>query len=82
MYYWHKESDPQDSIIPFSMFDQVTVYAKDETIKDIEKKIQRLAKAWPDKYSPDEKYVLKKKRDMEFYLHGIYQMVDGKLRRV
>jgi hypothetical protein len=84
LYYWHRESDPHDGIIPFSKFDQLTVYSKDSTLKDIEKKIIRCSKVWPDKYSPEERYVLKRKRDRDggLYLHGIYQMIDGKLTKV
>ena len=76
MYYWHKESDPLDGIIPLSG-DIVTVYAMDKTIAAIQKKIVRRSK-----YCPDDRFVVKKKRGMKFYLHGIYQMIDGKLRRV
>ena len=82
MFYWHKQSDPHGGFTPFSTRDVLTVYAKDRTIKEIQRHIERLQKAWPDKYSFDEKYIVKKKRGMEFYLHGVYQMIDGKLRRL
>lgn len=82
MFYWHKQSDPHDGITPFSDRDRLTVYAMDKTIGAIQRKIARHTVVWPDKYHPDEKYVVKKKKGMDFYLHGIYQMVDGKLRRV
>ena len=83
MYYWHKESDPLDEIVPLTVAniigesDIVTVYAMDKTIAAIQKKIVRRSK-----YCPDDRCVVKKKSGAKFYLHGIYQMIDGKLRRV
>lgn len=81
MFYWHKESDPLDGIVPLSG-DIVTVYAMDKTILAIQKKIIRHMEVWPNKYAADDKFVVKKKRGMKFYLHGVYQLIDGKLRRV
>jgi len=81
MFYWHKESDPLDGIVPL-FGDIVTVYAMDKTIGAIQNKIQRQAKAWPDKYNPDDVYVVKTKKDKRFKLHGHYQLINDKLRRV
>jgi len=60
----------------------MTIYAMDKTIGAIQNKIQRQAKAWPDKYNPDDVYVVKTKKDMRFKLHGHYQLINDKLRRV
>ena len=54
----------------------------DKTIGAIQNKIQRQAKAWPDKYNPDDVYVVKTKKDKRFKLHGHYQLINDKLRRV
>lgn len=82
MFYWYNISKKGDSIVPYSRFDKVTVYAMDKTIGAIEKKIKRQSEIWPDKYGPDDIYAVKKKRGVEFFVHGFYRMVDGKLKKI
>tara|TARA_X000001382_G_scaffold17054_3_gene10689 strand:+ start:661 stop:909 length:249 start_codon:yes stop_codon:yes gene_type:complete len=82
MYYWYNLSCGNESIIRPFAGDIVTIYAMDKTIGAIQNKIQRQAKAWPDKYNPDDVYVVKTKKDKRFKLHGHYQLINDKLRRV
>ena len=82
MYYWYNLSCGNESIIRPFAGDIVTIYAMDKTIGAIQNKIQRQAKAWPDKYNPDDVYVVKTKKDMRVKLHGHYQLINDKLRRV
>ena len=82
MYYWYNLSCGNESIIRPFAGDIMTIYAMDKTIGAIQNKIQRQSKAWPDKYNPDDVYVVKTKKDMGFKLHGHYQLINDKLRRV
>jgi hypothetical protein len=82
MYYWYNLSSGNHSTIRPLEGDIVTIYAMDKTITAIQNKIQRQAKAWPDKYNPDDVYVVKTKKDMGFKLHGHYQLINDKLRRI
>ncbi len=82
MYYWYNLSCGNEAIIRPFAGEIMTSYAMDKTIGAIQNKIQRQAKAWPDKYNPDDVYVVKTKKDMRFKLHGHYQLINDKLRRV
>ena len=62
MYYWYNLSCGNESIIRPFAGDIVTIYAMDKTIGAIQNKIQRQAKAWPDKYNPDDVYVVKNQK--------------------
>ena len=91
MYYWFNSR--ADSPRPFTLttptlvdicdvVERVTIYSMDKTIGAIQNKIQRQAIIWPDKYKDDDVYIVKTKQGHGFKLHGRYQMLDGKLRRI
>jgi|DEB0MinimDraft_6_1074348.scaffolds.fasta_scaffold135966_2 hypothetical protein len=82
MFYWYRLSDAHDSLTPFGPHDVLTVYAMDKTIGAIQKKILKHKQVWPDKYCEDDVYVVKKKKGRDFFLHGRYEMVNEKLRRL